>query len=162
MTRRVLAGFFMARGSVHEATGEGDVGAKTTGPHIGKPQNWRNSSTKSRANLVVPASVMGTSRKHRFNSRRYSGLAGKIWVTPRYIVCLVFRIFPGQTDECPSAGVAALEFPGCAAHTLAHPLPPASPAEMFEATKVSLSTNWRVFLRERLTENFEQIEKQEE
>jgi len=33
---------------------------------------------------------------------------------------------------------------------------------MFEATKVSLSTNWRVFLRERLTENFEQIEKQEE
>src|SRR5438094_4446960 len=117
MTRRVLAGFFMARGSVHEATGEGDVGAKTTGPHIGKPQNWRNSSTKSRANLVVPASVMGTSRKHRFNSRRYSGLAGKIWVTPRYIVCLVFRIFPGQTDECPSAGVAALEFPGCAVHT---------------------------------------------
>ncbi len=93
------------------------MGAKTTGPHIGKPQNWRNSSTKSRANLVVPASVMGTSRKHRFNSRRYSGLAGKIWVTPRYIVCLVFRIFPGQTDECPSAGVAALEFPGCAVHT---------------------------------------------
>src|SRR5213594_2601619 len=134
MTRRVLAGFFMARGSVHEATGEGDMGAKTTGPHIGKPQNWRNSSTKSRANLVVPASVMGTSRKHRLNSRRYSGLAGKIWVTPGHI-----------------------EFPGCAAHTLAHPLPPASPAEMFEATKVSLSTNWRVFLRERLTENFEKI-----
>jgi len=138
------------------------VGAKTTGPHIGKPQNWRNSSTKSRANLVVPASVMGTSRKHRFNSRRYSGLAGKIWVTPRYIVCLVFRIFPRRDCLCSSAGAAALEFPGCAAHTLAHPLPPASPAEMFEATKVSLSTNWRVFLRERLTENFEQIEKQEE
>src|SRR6266702_2685279 len=51
----------------------------------------------SRAYLVVPASVMGTSRKHRFNSRRYSGLAGKIWVTPRYIVCLVFRIFSGET-----------------------------------------------------------------
>src|SRR5205809_2207934 len=97
MTRRVLAGFFMARGSVHEATGEGDVGAKTTGPHIGKPQNWRNSSTKSRANLVVPASVMGTSRKHRLNSRRYSGLAGKMWVTPRHIECLVFRIFSGET-----------------------------------------------------------------
>src|SRR3989442_3438471 len=60
---------------------------------------------------------MDTSRKHRFNSRRYSGLAGKIWVTPRYIVCLVFRIFQGQTDECPSAGVAALESPGCAVHT---------------------------------------------
>ena len=85
-----------------------------------------------------------------------------MWVTPRHIECLVFRILPGQTAVCPSAGVAALEFPGCAAHTLAHPLPPASPAEMFEATKVSLSTNWRVFLRERLTENFEQIEKQEE
>ncbi len=73
------------------------MGAKTTGPHIGKPQNWRNSSTKSRANLVVPASVMGTSRKHRLNSRRYSGLAGKMWVTPRHIECLVFRIFPGET-----------------------------------------------------------------
>src|SRR5437899_8349785 len=132
MTRRVLAGFFMARASVHEGTGEGDVGAKTTGPHIGKPQNWRNSSTKSRANLVVPASDMGTSRKHRLNSRRYSGLAGKIWVTPRYIVCLVFRIFPGQTDECSSAGAAALEFPVRAVRTLAHPHRPASPAEIFE------------------------------
>src|SRR3989442_5822774 len=111
MTRRVLAGFFMARGSVHEATGEGDVGAKTTGPHIGKPQNWRNSSTKSRANLVVPASVMGTSRKHRLNSRRYSGLAGKMWVTPRHIECLVFRYFLRRDCLCSSAGVAALEVP---------------------------------------------------
>jgi len=33
---------------------------------------------------------------------------------------------------------------------------------MFEETKVSLSTSRRIFLRERLTENFEQIEKQEE
>src|SRR5205809_7085425 len=97
MTRRVRAGFFMARASVHEATGEGDVGAKTTGPHIGKPQNWRDGSTKPCASPALPASVMGTSRKHRFNSRRYSGLAGKTWVTPRYIVCLVFRIFSGET-----------------------------------------------------------------
>ncbi len=85
-----------------------------------------------------------------------------MWVTPRHIECLVFRIFLDDTAACSSAGAAAPEFPGRAVHTLAHPLPPASPAEMFEETKVSLSTSRRIFLRERLTENFEQIEKQEE
>src|SRR5947207_15958509 len=53
--------------------------------------------------------------------------------------------FPRRDCLCSSAGVAALEFPGRAAHTLAHPLPPASPAEVFEETKVSLSTSRRVF-----------------
>src|SRR5437870_12073656 len=38
--------------------------------------------------------------------------------------------FPRPDCLCSSAGVAALEFPGCAAHTLAHPLPPASLAEV--------------------------------
>src|SRR5207249_11186192 len=46
LTRRVRAGFFMARASVHEATGEGDVGAKYNRPHIGKRQDGRDRSTK--------------------------------------------------------------------------------------------------------------------
>jgi len=58
-----------------------------------------------------------------------------MWVTPRYTVCLVFRIFLDDTAACSSAGAAALEFPGRAVHILAHPLPSASPAEMFEETK---------------------------
>src|SRR5436309_5460745 len=69
-----------------------------------------------------------------------------MWVTPSHIKCLVFRVFSGETLGGSSAGVAALEFtPGALVHTLAHPLPPASPAEMFEETKVSLSTSRRVF-----------------
>jgi len=60
----------MARASVHEATGEGDVGAKTTGPTSESPKI---------GGMVAPNLVQvqhflrqsrGTSRIPRFNSWR--------------------------------------------------------------------------------------------